>query len=58
MSHSLEYGESKKFFVGQKVPLKIRPQAPGILIQSEEGVTQNHIIKNFKVGNQNHGVGF
>ena len=44
------------FFVGQKIPLKIRPQAPGILYQSEEGVTQSNIVKNFKVGYQNHGV--
>ena len=43
----MEYGESTECFVGQNVPLKIRPQVPGILIQSEEGVTQSNIIKNF-----------
>ena len=42
--------------VGQKVPLKIRPQTPGILIQPEKGVTQSKIVKNFKVGNQNHDI--
>ena len=31
ISLSLEYGESTEFFVGQKVPLKIRPQAPEFL---------------------------
>ena len=47
---------AQNFFVGQKAPLKIRPQIPGILIRSEEGVTQSKIVKNFKVGYQNHGV--
>ena len=50
--------ESTEFFVGQKVPLKIRPQVLGIFIQSEEGVTQSNIVKYFEVGYQNHGIRF
>ena len=47
---------AQNFFIEQKVPLKIRPQTPGILIQSEEGVARSNIIKNFKVGYQNQGI--
>ena len=46
------------FFLVGEVPLTMRTQAPGILIQSEEGVTQSNIVKNFKVGYQNHGIWF
>ena len=48
--------ERAQNFVGQKVPLEIRPQVPGSLNQSEEGVTQTNILKYFKVSYQNHGI--
>ena len=47
-----------KFFVDQNIPLKIKPQAPEILVQSKEGVTHSNMVKNFKVGNRNHGILF
>ena len=40
---------TKNFLLGKKVPLKIRPQAPRILIRSRKRITQSNIIKNFKV---------
>ena len=42
--------------MGPKVPFNVRPQAPRIIIQSEEGVAHSNIVKNFKVGYQNHGI--